>query len=306
MRFALVEVGPHAAALGRIAPRLRGGTITAVVHADEAAARKFAEQLQAPIWATSAEQLHERNGDQFDAWVAMTPAGLLVTPQAQLPLELRSAKWLDNPAGWLWGHAYRFLPSVRTVKDSLASGKLGAPGLIRIHHWQTVAAGDVWPSVIQQLDVACWLVDQPPTTVFAQGRPAGAKGRDYLQVHLGFADDRMAVIDCSTSLAEGDDYDSLSVIGSTGAAYADDHHNMQLVFGGQHPRAIRTSQGDLSLLAAMQEFIDATSKSRPPLCGKADWQRALRISAAVEQSLTSGQPAPLDVLAVGASLGRVP
>ena len=296
MRFALVEVGTQAAAFVRIAPRLRGGEITAVVDSDVAVAQRLAEQLQTKVWATSADQLHERSGDQFDAWVAVTPVGLLVTPHAQLPVELRSEKWLNNPTGWLWGHAFRFLPSVRTVKDSLASGKLGAAGLVRIHYWQTKSASDVWESLRQQLDVTCWLIGQPPTAVFALGRhgQAGAKSRDYLQVHLGFSDDRMAVIDCATSLAEGDDYYSLSVIGSTGAAYADDHHNMQLVYGGQHPQAIRTSQGDLGLLATLQEFIDATAKSRPPLCGSAEWQRALRLSATVEQSLASGQSVMLE------------
>jgi hypothetical protein len=103
---------------------------------------------------------------------------------------------------------------------------------------------------------------------------------------LGFADDRMAVIDCAT-LPKGDEYYSLSVIGSSGAAYADDHHNMQLLFGGGHPQAICTSQGDKALLAALQEFVDVRGSRRKPSCGVAEWKRAERLAAAVEESLRS-------------------
>ena len=59
----------------------------------------------------------------------MTPLGLLIAPHDNRPLDLRPDAWANNPTAWLWGHAFRFLPSVVEVKQSLASGKLGAPGL---------------------------------------------------------------------------------------------------------------------------------------------------------------------------------
>ncbi len=295
MRFALVQSGTQAAAFVRIAPRLRGGVISAVVDSDATSARRLAEQLGVSVWATSTEQLHQRHGDAFDTWVALTPAGLLIAPHDNRPLDVKPEAWLNNPSAWLWGHAFRFLPSVAAVKESLKTGKLGAPGLLRIHHWQPQAAGDVRQALLPQLDIACWLIDQSPGVLFAQSRPVqpAATQRDYVQVHLGFADHRMALIDCSTSLAAGDDYYSLSVIGASGAAYADDHHNMQLVFGGGHPQAIRTSQGDKALLATLQEFIDAAEARRTPPCGAAEWKRAQTILAAVDQSLSTGQSVSL-------------
>ncbi len=293
LRFAVVQPGPRAAAIVRVASRLRGGVVSAVVDHDDAAAQSLAKQLGAKVVASSVEQLHQQSGEHFDAWVLVTSDALVVVPHAQRPVETSSEKWLSNPEGWLWGHSYRFLPSVRALKDSLASGKLGAPGLVRIHQWQATGC-DLKQALIQQLDVACWLVEQPVSLVFAQRRsiPEAKEStlRDYVQVHLGFEDDRMAVIDCTTSLPAGDDYYSLSVIGSTGAAYADDHHNMQLVFGGSQPRAFRTSQGDFALLTAWQEFIDATDKKRQPLCDGSAWKRAMGLLAAVEGSLTTGQP----------------
>jgi hypothetical protein len=291
VRLALANAGQLGAAIVRVAPRLKGGAIAAVVDADGDVAKDLSRQLGAAITATATDRLHEQYEDAFDAWVAATPAGLLITPHGRRPLELRPERWDDNPAGWLWGHEHRFLSSVRTVQESVASGKLGDVGLVRIHQWQAQRSGDARAALSAQLDVACWLIGQAPTVLFAQSR-AGAP-RDYVQVHLGFADDRMAVIDSAASLPDGDDYYTLSVIGATGASYADDHHNQQLLFGGGRPQAIRTSQGDAALLGALQEFIDATAKSRPPSCGAAEWQRAQRLSAAVESSLSSGQSVPL-------------
>src|SRR5687767_10008689 len=137
MRFALVHPGAQAAAIVRLAPRLRGGTITAVVEPDAAAAERLAGQLGAAAWATSTKRLHQQHDDAFDTWVAATPTGLLIVPHDNRPLELKPEAWQNYPPGWLWGHTFRFLPSVVTVKESLNTGKLGAPGLVRIHHWQT-------------------------------------------------------------------------------------------------------------------------------------------------------------------------
>jgi hypothetical protein len=62
---------------------------------------------------------------------------------------------------------------------------------------------------------------------------------------------------------------------------------MQLLFGDGHPQAIRTSQGDKALLAALQEFIDATAQKRSPSCGAAEWKRAQRLLSAIDESLAS-------------------
>ena len=67
------------------------------------------------------------------------------------------------------------------------------------------------------------------------------------------------------TLPPGDSYYSLSLIGSTGAAYADDHHNTQLLFGRGHPIGLETGQGDGAVLAQMREFLAAIEEKRDPL-----------------------------------------
>jgi predicted dehydrogenase len=273
----------------RILPRLRGGTVTAIVDANLARGKRTATDLGLATWAASTQELHEKHGDAFDAWAAAIPRGWLIAAHDNRPLDPRPEAWDDLPAGWVWGHAHRFLPSVRTIKESLNSGKLGAPGLVRIHHWLPHGSGDALPASLPLIDIACWLVDQRPTVVFAQ---SGTERR-YVQVHLGFDDDRMALLDCTTGLPEGNGYDSLSVIASTGAAYADDHHNRQLVFKGGRTDAVSTREDELVLLAILQEFIDATKAGRPPSCGAAEWKRARSLQTAVEQSLSAGQSVAL-------------
>jgi predicted dehydrogenase len=270
--------------------------VTAIVEPDAKAAEELARSLGAKVSAVSAEVLHEQHDDTFDSWLAHTPGGWLIVPHANRPLKLQFEAWTNHPPGWMWGQPFRFLPSVQTVKASLTAGQLGEPGLVRIHHWQSQAAGDARHAMLAQLDLACWLVGLPPTVLFAQARqPNANEGRaiDYLQVHLGFAEDRMAIIDCSTSLTAGSPYYALSVIGSSGAVYADDHRNMQLHFGGEQVQAIPSAQGDLALRAMLEEYLAAVSESRLPSCGDADWKRASQLLTAAEESLRTGQSVSL-------------
>jgi predicted dehydrogenase len=99
----------------------------------------------------------------------------------------------------------------------------------------------------------------------------------------------MALIDDAQTLPGGDGYFSLSLIGSTGAAYADDHHNRNLLFRGGDPRAIETGQGSLHLTAQLQEFVAAIEEQREPATTGADGQAALQVAEAAVASLQSRQ-----------------
>ncbi len=209
------------------------------------------------------------------------------------------------------GAASRFVPATQVVKDSIDSGKIGQPGLLRIHRWESRDTGD-WPTleagaevdggtvisqVVRELDVASWLFGSPPTSVYATGRKHGSAGlpnHDYVQVHLGFPDDGMALIDYSAALPSGDGYSSLSVIGSTGAAYSDDHQNMNLLYRGGAPQAIDTGYGAQHVLAQLQAFVDAIAEERDPPVTGADGIAALQVAEAVQASIDSGRSATMD------------
>ena len=180
----------------------------------------------------------------------------------------------------------RLLPSLQAARQSLAAGELGDPGLVRIHRW--AAADVVTENLSRDLDLVLGVFQAMPGEVYAVARSVlDTDEPDYLQVHLGFAGGGMALIDRSSTLPPGDGYFSFSVIGSDGAAYADDHLNKQLVFRGEHPTAVGTDSEGRAVLGDLQEFCHAIWEQRAPLVTGADWLAATEVAEAVMRSAKS-------------------
>ena len=164
---------------------------------------------------------------------------------AKTPRIARSSQGRLMPAA-----AWRFRPSLRVIADRQAQGVLGDPGLLRIHRWTKSA------SLLADMDVACWLFMDAPEKVYAWS------GGGYFQCHLGFKKGGMAIIDHATDLTHGG-YESLTFIGAHGAAYADDHRNVNLQLGSRGCRGLKTSEGDVGLTALLDEFVAAIRDDRP-------------------------------------------
>jgi len=178
----------------------------------------------------------------------------------------------------------RYLPSRRLLHQQLHSG-LGRPGLIRLHRWEPAGSPD---PLLRDLDVTLWLAGLSPERVYAVERREGA-GR-ILQVHLGFPGGAMALLDHTDTLPPGDGYASLSVIASTGAAYADDHHNVHLAYRGGPVQAIRADERAGVLAAIAQDFVDALHGDNDLLApNEVRWRPVFLLAHAVGMSLTSGQ-----------------
>jgi len=99
----------------------------------------------------------------------------------------------------------------------------------------------------------------------------------------------MALIDHSMMLPPGSDYFSLSVFGSAGAAYADDHHNMHLLYRGGCPTALPAGQGKLHHLAELQAFVNAIETGHPSAIAIDDGHKATEVVRAAGRSLTAGR-----------------
>ena len=99
----------------------------------------------------------------------------------------------------------------------------------------------------------------------------------------------MALIDFSDRMPDGDQYDSLSVIGSTGAAYSDDQSNRQLLFRGGAAQAVRTDEDVRQHVAMVQEFVDAVAENRDLSASVESWKTVLNVASAVLQSLVTQQ-----------------
>ncbi len=189
----------------------------------------------------------------------------------------------------------RYLPSRQLIRQQLDAGRLGEVGLVRVHRWRSghSAGPQAAPAaLVRDLDLALWLIGRPPDVVFAvehSAKTADGVSGQFVQVHLGLPGGATALIDYCDRLPAGDGYDSLSVIGSAGAAYADDHQNMQLIYRGGRPQAVRTDEGPQQLAALVQQFVDAIAAGRDLSPSVAAWQDVLGVVACVRQSIESRQ-----------------
>jgi len=329
LRLALVGCGRWAAAYETAAPQLRDAAFTAVADPVTARTGSMGQALGATIRAGSLAELLVRHGAAFDAVLIATPNDLhapLVEAAAlagkhvhvEKPLALTSAAAAAAIAACrsagvrlMVGHSLRFLPANRVVRASLDAGELGRPGLLRIHRWAPPFPGgwDTWKidparngglavhEGVHELDLARWYFSALPTSVYALARgtsPAGPSRPDYLQMHLGFAGGGSAVIDLAFNLPPGDRYGSLALIGSLGAAYADDHHNMHLLFRGGRPSAVVSDASGSYVAVQLQEFVDAVHGDREPAVTGSDGEAAVRMAEAVQASVDEGRPLRLE------------
>ncbi len=307
---------------------MQGAAITAAADSDRARATGLASELDAKLSATSLDELLDRHTDAFDAVLINTPndshaaltqraaqAGKHVLVAPPLGLSLAQADAAIEACGaagvrLMVGEATRFKPYQQTIKSNLDSGNLGELGLLRMHRWEPPVAGGwgrweldpersgdlLLRQAVQELDTATWLFGGLPNSVYALGRKRASTDLpvfDEVLIHLGFEGGGMAVIDYTTTLPAGDTYASVEAIGSTGAAYADDHHNMHLLYGGGRPSGVKAGQGREHLVAQLEEFAQAIEGGREPAISGADGRAAIQVATAATESMRSGRAARL-------------
>lgn len=317
----LAFVGPTAGSpCERIASRLRHARLSAVADPGVSSGRAAAQRLDTGIRVNSFDTLLVDHAGDFDA-VVLVGADRYRGEHARRAAAAGKHVLLNGPlapsrdgavnvieacraAGvrLMVGQELRFSAAARIVKASLDDGKLGRPGLLRIHRWESRRAGGAlqapgysdrsnWTlllDTISEIDLGCWFFGSSPQRVYAVGgrhRPGPPEEPDYVQLHLGFAGGGMALIDFSQSLPGADTYFSLSLIGSTGAVYADDHHNRQLLFGAGGTTALSGDPSDDAALRNLQEFVDAVVDGREPALTGDAGLRALDVAEAAAVSL---------------------
>jgi len=311
-RLALVGSGPDDEAYARIAPRACGAPIAAVTNGAEVASNSA---IARPTFG----ELLDTHPDAFDAAIIQTPtderashieaaatAGKHVLVKGPLGRSAGAAREMAEACAnadivLMSGQIDRYRPEVSAVRASMDAGQMGQPGLVRSHRWQSPPTGwrlDPDPSggiLIHQLtrdiDIAAWLFDGPPDTVFAVARGADPARPDAAVVHLGFPDGGMAVLDVTTALPQGEGYWSLQLIGADGAVYADDQHNMQLLYAGGSPAARLTSSGDATVLSQLEAFVGAVNSGADTSGSVAAGVLALEVAEAAVASAASGRSA---------------
>ena len=285
--------------------RLPEVCVAAVVDGDSARREEAARRLGAGLQAGTLSELLAEHPDCCTAVLAhgaadtrMDDAAAAARHGKHVLLELPPAAGADALAALgeqcaaasvclMIAGTLRFLPSQQVLKQRLDSGKLGDLGLLRAHRWVEGAGAGPAPTwqtlAAPYLDLANWLFGDRPERVYAC---AGAPG--YAQIHLGFRAGGMALIDVSAGLPPGDGYRSVSVIGSAGAGYADDHHNRALLFAGGDPAARNPGEGNHDLAGELADFTAATCERRAPGVTASDGCAALQVVEAAAASAAGG------------------
>jgi predicted dehydrogenase len=307
IRLALIGADWKSREFAAVACRIRGASFRAVCDSSGEQAASAATAIGAELTAGGLAELLESHRDDFDAVVApwdtadskeftaaaragkhilLEATGTEATDAAD---EL-SATARDAGVRLVIGRPLRFLPSMQTIRNTIAAGQLGRPGLVRVHRWKHAdhTSPTVAVALAPDIDLTCWLFDAQPEVVFAT-RSETAESTGNLLVHLGFPSGGMAMLDLSEGLPEGGDYFSLSVIGSSGSAIADDHHNQQLIFSGGNPAAVRTDHAPLHRLGMLQDFVDSIVDERDTSDSVESVRCCERIVAAIQSSLESRQ-----------------
>jgi predicted dehydrogenase len=287
VRLALIGTGAGVDRVKALMPRIVGAEVTAVVSSAEEMVTNHVTQCDAAILVGGAAP--------GECEMLVTAGKHLLVP-LDSPLDSTAVQGLlaqcsEQGTCLMVAGTDRLEPSLEATQESLVAGELGDPGLVRIHRWSPQGNSSLAaPGILRDLDLVLNVFQSLPQEVYAVARSVlGDSERDYLQVHLGFHGGGMAVIDRSGTLPPGDGYFSFSVIGSAGAAYADDHRNKQLVYRGEHPSAIGTGSADLGWVGQLQEFCDAIRQQREPVVTGSDWLAVMRVSEAVMHSIESGE-----------------
>lgn len=298
LRVALIGFGSEANAIAAVSNRPSRVTLVDS-HDNLGTAVEFLEQSRDSLDAVAIRCPLESRCDLGRAallnglHVLMTaPFGLSVADADAIADEATQRGLVVYPERTAHWHPYR-----RTIHDALNADQLGEPGLVRIHHW--LGRDDPKPST--RLDQAFQAVDisdlgfNKPRRVFAttsgdvdhdQNDPL-----DYLQIHLGYANGSSALIDVAhIDAATG--YQNVSLIGSDGAAYADDHANMHLAISDESVSAIAGGPSGMQhLLAQFEDFaVGVAAGSSGYFASLADVHHT---ALAVLKSLKDGTPVEL-------------
>lgn len=328
VRLAIIGTLDEVARCARLVPRIVGAQLAAAVHRNSWAAEGLIQEVG--IIADDFEALLTNHAAAFDAVVIygdlrrhlmqcrrVAEAGKHLLLEELFGLSVADVAAIDASCAaaggrLMAGRSLRYLPEVQAIQKSLSAGHLGEPGLLRMHFWEPVEMdGDGKPLQISKrltadrtpdwliaaMDLANLLFDLVPTQVYATARmpPISQRGEhEYRQVHLGFCRGGMALIDHAQTLPPGERYFSLSLIGSQGAAYADDHHNMQLLYRGGQPMTLRAAPDELQVLGVLQEFVSAIQEHRDPLPNGAAVIRSIRVGESIAESLATHQVVQLD------------
>jgi len=312
-----------------LATRIPQARLAAVADIDLKAAQQVADQCHAPRACREAQELLTDPSIQAVAICSATDThARLITEAAQAGKHIFCEKPIDfdlaridrallavQEAGVSLqiGFNRRFDRGFRTVRDLVASGKIGKPHLLRITsrdpepppiEYVKVSGGIFLDMTIHDFDMARFLVGSEVEEIYAAGGvlvdPAIGRAGDLdtALITLRFANGTLGAIDNSRKAAYG--YDQrVEVFGSLGMAATGnetpDRHVHSDAMGVHSPRPLQffLERYQESYLAEMRSFVECVTAGRPPEVSGLDGRIPVVMGLAARRSVEERRPVRL-------------
>ena len=100
------------------------------------------------------------------------------------------------------------------------------------------------------------------------------------------------ISDLVRDLMEGDVERFLD--GNLPHALVQDVQDVQLVYRGEHPSAVKTRTAKGSRLAQLREFVVSIQTDRQPIANRHSYLATMKVAAAITESIKSGQASRLN------------
>lgn len=251
--------------------------------------------------------------------IAALEAGKHVICEKPMARSLQEAEEMQRAAdksgkGLFIAHTRRFDRRWRRIKETLDSGKIGAPMYLRRYerswlpfapdswHWDSEKSGGVLLDLgVHCVSIVTWFLESEVEEVFAQGKMVRKEAKeqstyDLATVLLRLKGGKTAFFDVSWAFPQvyGPFYSALDIVGTAGRIeYNDKSTNPMLLVTDklEFPRYWPLLSTDLSSFKdEMAEFVRCIKTGEEPIVTEEEACEILKIVLAAEESIRRGEP----------------
>ncbi len=290
----------------RVLKEMPGVKVTHVCDIDINRAKELALRYGIPKYTTDYK---EALSDDVDAFIVCTPSNThadialtLIREDKHVLIEkpmattIKQAEDIVAEAGHskstvMVGFIERFNPAIGLGKELMDKGEIGPIILSyskRIGSWPERIGdiGVVKDTAIHDIDLARYIFNTEPVSVYAKGGSIRHKLEDHVQAVLSFEGDRSALIEANWLTPRKKR--EMHVTGEEGVISIQFLSREVVVEKADSSRSPMVKQVE-PLMVEVQHFIDCIRKGERPLVGEVEGLKATLIADAILESMRTGK-----------------
>jgi UDP-N-acetylglucosamine 3-dehydrogenase len=307
LKIAVVGVGSWGRNHVRVLSELPDVEVVAVCDIDKQKTDLVAEKYGIEAFTSSSRMYRKKKLDAVNLCVWSThlsqeamkalKAGKHVFVEKPMASSTREAKKIINLARekklcLTVGFIERFNPAVRRLKQAIINGDVGSPvsaTVRRVSKWpeRIGDVGVVKDTAIHDIDIARFIFDEDPVTVFAKaGNLRHEKFEDYIQIMLSFSAGKSAFLEANWLTPYK--IRKLTVTGSE-AIISLDYITQEMTIETLGETLTPRHEYEEPLKLELNHFVECIRNNETPLVTGLDGYKALKIAEAALKSAEKGQ-----------------